>query len=293
MLPPDLPIFLLNALTYTCVYFLIAAGLSLIFGVLGILNCAHGALYMVGAYVAVTLIKLFTANPLLQFLSMIVAGLSIGLIGILIERFQLRFIYQRQDTYQLLLTYGWVLVFDDLVKLLWGLYPQAASEPYLLAGSSNIAGKPYPNYNFVMMAGSAIVALLLFAVLFRTWMGRVIRATSMNRELASGIGINVNRTYTYTFALGAMLVGFSGALVIPSTAASVGMGADILVEAFAIVAIGGLGSLKGAFIGSIIAGVLRSFGIAIFPEIETALLYLITAAVLLVRPWGLFGKRLT
>jgi len=265
----------------------------LIFGVLGILNCAHGSLYMLGAYAAVTLVRLSGPSPILQFLSLVVAGLSIGLVGMLLERLQLRFIYQRQDTYQLLLTYGWVLVFDDVVKLLWGLYPEAATGPYKLMGSSSIFGMPYPNYNFIIMIGSASVALLLFVLLFKTWLGRVIRATSLNRELASAVGVNVNRIYTYTFALGAVLAGFGGALIIPSTAASVGMGTDVLVEAFAIVAIGGLGSLKGAFVGSLTVGLLRSFGIAAFPEIETALLYLITASVLLIRPWGLFGKRLT
>lgn len=291
MLPPITILFFLNALVYTFTYFLIASGLSLIFGTLGILNVAHGALYMFGAYTAVTLIRLSGINPILQFSSLIVAAFLVGLIGIAIEMFLLRLIYKRGDVYQLLLTFGLALASDDIVKLGWGLTPQAASEPYLTMGSINVFGMLYPNYNFVIISGSVSVALLLLVLLFRTWLGRIIRATSMNKELALGIGVNASRVFTYTYAIGAIIAGLAGSLIIPSTAASPGIGTEVIAISFSIVAIGGLGSLKGVLVGSLIIGFLRSIGVFFFPEVELMLIYLVTAAVLLIRPSGIFGRR--
>ncbi|HID72777.1 TPA: branched-chain amino acid ABC transporter permease, partial [Candidatus Micrarchaeota archaeon] len=278
------------SLVFASMFFLIASGLSLIFGVMRILNIAHGALYMIGAYIAYTLItEVRGLHPLVAYLMIPLTGLVVGCIGLATERFLIRYIYGREEVYQLLLTFGLALVFDDIVRIFWGLEPRSASEPYARLGVVELGSVAYPTYNFVVMGAAAVSGLILWYLLFKTRVGRVIRATANNRELAQAMGVRVGKLYTLTFGLGATLVGAGGAVMLPATSATPGMGTDVIVEAFAVVAIGGLGSIKGAAVGSLIIGFLRTLGITFFPEVELAVLYLITAGVLLVRPRGLFG----
>ena len=288
-------IYILNALLYASYLFLIAAGLSLIFGVMGIINLTHGCLFMLGAYTAITMFKLlggFESFPM-ALLSIFIASLIVGVVGLALERFFICHIYEREDTYQLLLTYGLVFILEDIVRLKWGFQPLYAHPVYKLLGSINIGGVFYPVYNFIVIIGSWLVALMLWFLLFKTKVGKIIRATSMDREMASAIGVNIRNVYISTFLFGSILGGLSGALMVPIAGAVLGMDVDVLIEAFVVIVIGGLGSIKGALLGAIIVGAMHSIGIALFPEIELALIYLIMAIILVIRPQGLFGKKLT
>lgn len=283
--------FLLNSFVYASMLFLISSGLTLIFGVLGILNMAHGALYMIGAYIAYTLItSLYSSSHLSAYLMIPVVGLIVGGIGMLIERSLIHRVYDREDVYQLLLTFGIALAFDDIVRMIWGSTPRSAGELYMEVGTIDVGGSTYPLYNFIVIAVAVIYAIVLWYLLFKTRNGRIIRAMASNKELAQAIGIKRDRLFTLTFGLGAMLAGLGGAIMLPATSATLGMGTEVIVEAFAVVAIGGLGSVKGAALGALIVSFLRNLGITYFPEVELAILYLITAGILLLRPRGLFGE---
>jgi branched-chain amino acid transport system permease protein len=176
------------------------------------------------------------------------------------------------------------------MRFLWGPYPLSASALWENMGSVSIGGNPYPNYNLLVIAVGGAAAAFLWAFIYKTRFGVVLRATSQNMRMASALGVNVNRVYVEAFTIGCFMAGLGGAIIVPSQSAVLGMGVDALVLAFIVVVIGGLGSLEGALVGALIVGVVRELGIAFFPEIELAVLYLIAAVVLLVRPAGLFGR---
>jgi branched-chain amino acid transport system permease protein len=287
-----LPIHLLNALLYASVLFLIAGGLSLIYGVMRIVNLAHGNLYAFGAYVtawAVGLVAAKAPGPVL-YLLLPAGALAAAAVGALLEPTLLRPFYKRAEEYQLLVTFGLLMILEDVMRFLWGPYPLSASTLWENLGSVAIAGNPYPNYNLLVIAVGAIAAAFLWAFIYRTKFGVVLRATSQNMRMASALGVNVNRIYVEAFTLGCFMAGLGGAIIVPSQSAVLGMGVDALVLAFIVVVIGGLGSLEGALMGALIVGFVREAGITFFPEIELAVLYLIAAVVLLVRPAGLFGR---
>jgi len=291
-LTPDVIILLLlNGIFYSLILFIISLGLTLIFGVLGILNIAHGGFYALGAYFAVSLVgrALGLPIPALTYVALFAAALLVGVVGLGIEP-SLRPIYKREVEYQLLLTYGIFLVIQDAIKFFWGLLPVSASEPYLLLGRIEVGGRVYPLYNIFVMVVSIISALILYYILYRTNAGRLIRATSMDKEMAIALGIDAKKIYMFVFALGGILAGLAGSVVAPMIAVQPGIGDEENTLAFAIIAIGGLGSLKGALIGSFIVGMVRSVGILFFPEIELAVIYLVMFIVLTIRPYGLFGK---
>ena len=250
---------------------------------------------MLGAYLAITLFKLlggFNSFPM-ALLSILIASFIVGLIGLALERFFICHVYEREDVYQLLLTYGLIFILEDVVRLNWGFQPLYAHSVRNLLGRISIGGITYPVYYFVVISGSWLVALILWFLLFKTKVGKIIRATSMDREMASAIGVNIRNVYMSTFLFGSILGGLSGALMVPIAGAVLGMDVDALIEAFVVIVIGGLGSIKGAFLGAIIVGILHSIGIALFPEVELALIYLVMAIILVIRPSGLFGKKLT
>jgi branched-chain amino acid transport system permease protein len=202
----------------------------------------------------------------------------------------LRPFYRRAEEYQLLVTFGLLMILEDVMRFLWGPYPLSASALWENMGSITIGGNPYPNYNLMVIAVGGAAAVFLWAFIYRTRFGVVLRATSQNMRMASALGVNVNRVYIEAFTIGCFMAGLGGAIIVPSQSAVLGMGVDALVLAFIVVVIGGLGSLEGALVGALIVGVVRELGIAFFPEIELAVLYLIAAIVLLVRPAGLFGR---
>jgi branched-chain amino acid transport system permease protein len=285
-------IYLLNALLYTSVLFLIAGGLSLIYGVMRIVNLAHGNLYAFGAYVTAWTVGLLAggAPATVLYLLLPAGALAAAALGAVLEPTLLRPFYRRAEEYQLLVTFGLLMILEDVMRLLWGPYPLSASALWENMGSVSIGGNPYPNYNLLVIAVGGAAAAFLWAFIYKTRFGVVLRATSQNMRMASALGVNVNRVYVEAFTIGCFMAGLGGAIIVPSQSAVLGMGVDALVLAFIVVVIGGLGSLEGALVGALIVGVVRELGITFFAEIELAVLYLIAAIVLLVRPAGLFGR---
>ena len=287
-----LTIQILNSLLYAAVLFLIAAGLSLIYGVMRIVNLAHGSLYAVGAYVTAWLLGRGFAYhiPLgWLFLLLPVGALVVALVGVIIEPLLLRPFYRRAEEYQLLVTFGLLQILEDLTRLLWGGTPLSADTLMDALPIIHIGGLFYPAYNLVVIAIGIVAAIVLWAAIYHTKFGVMLRATSQDRRMASALGLNVSLIYVAAFGIGCFMAGLGGAIVVPTQAAVLGMGVDALVIAFVVVVIGGLGSLKGALVGAIVVSFVRTAGIQFFPELELAALYLIAAGVLLVKPTGLFG----
>ena len=282
----------LNALLYASVMFLIAGGLSLIYGVMRIVNLAHGNLYAFGAYVAAWAAGLVIAGmPAGWGYLVLGAGpVAAAALGAVLEPTLLRPLYRRAEEYQLLITFGLLLILDDLMRLVWGPYPLSVSALFEALGSLPIGEAIYPGYNLAVIVVGGLAAAGLWAFVYRTQFGVVLRATSQNMRMASALGVNVNRVYVQAFTLGCFMAGLGGAIVVPQQGAVLGMGPDALILAFVVVVIGGLGSLEGALVGALMVGIVREAGITFFPEIELAVLYLMAAIVLLVRPAGLFGR---
>ncbi|MBI1777591.1 MAG: branched-chain amino acid ABC transporter permease [Proteobacteria bacterium] len=287
-----LTIQILNSLLYASVLFLIAAGLSLIFGVMRIVNLAHGSLYAVGAYVTAWLVGRGIAYgvPLgWLYLLLPVGAAAVALLGMVIEPLLLRPFYRRAEEYQLLVTFGLVQILEDMLRLVWGGSPLTADTLIDVLPIIHIGNLFYPAYNFVVIGIGAIAAAVLWAGIYHTKFGVMLRATSQDRRMASALGLNVGRVYVLAFGIGCAMAGLGGAIVVPTQAAVLGMGVDALVIAFVVVVIGGLGSLQGALVGAIVVSFVRTAGIQFFPELELAVLYLIATLVLLWRPTGLFG----
>jgi branched-chain amino acid transport system permease protein len=288
---------LLNALFYGAVLFLIAAGLSLIYGVMRIVNLAHGTLYALGAYISAWAVGGAAGAALGNnlglagsFLLLPVGALAIALLGAILEPTLLRPFYRRPEEYHLLATFGLLMVLEDVIKYLFGGTPLSAGTIMDQMGSIPIGRMLFPSYNLFVIAIGLLAAFGLWWFIYRTRFGVILRATSQDRRMAAALGINVGRVYVQAFAIGCFMAGLGGAVVVPAQAAVLGMGVEALVLAFVVVVIGGLGSLEGAFIGALIVSLVRTAGIQFFAEIELAVLYLIAAVVLLVRPTGLFGR---
>ena len=282
-----------NSLLDASTLFLIAGGLSLIYGVMRLVNLAHGNLYAIGAYVAAWAVGAVlgggTANPL--YLLLLPAGaLAAGLVGAILEPTFLRPLYKRPEEYQLLITFGLLLVLDDTIHFVWGPHPLSASALYQAIGSVHILDSVFPAYNLLVIAVGVLAAAFLWAFVYKTKFGVLLRATSQDMRMASALGVNVKRVYVMAFTLGCAMAGLGGAIIVPGQTAMLGMGVDSLVLSFVVVVIGGLGSLEGAAVGALIVGIVRTIAITMFPALELAVLYLIAAVVLLVRPAGLFGR---
>jgi branched-chain amino acid transport system permease protein len=282
----------LNSLFYASILFLIACGLSLVYGVMRIINMAHGNLYAVGAYVAAWVIGLVTDSLhwTLLFALLLSGAVAAAAAGAVLEPLLLRPLYRRAEEYQLLMTFGLLLILEDVMRLLWGPHPLTASVLSDVLASVSILGVTYPLYNVFVIVVGGVAAVCLWAFVYRTRFGVMLRATSQNMRMASALGINVKRVYVQAFTLGCLMAGLGGAVVMPISGAVLGMGVDALILAFVVVVIGGLGSLEGALVGALIVGFVRTLGITYFAEVELAVLYLIAAVVLFVRPAGLFAR---
>ena len=297
-----LAVHLLNALLYASVLFLIAGGLSLIYGVMRIVNLAHGNLYAFGAYVSAWAVGGVTTmlaagdaaasapSTALLLLVLPAGAVAAAAVGAILEPTLLRRFYKRAEEYQLLVTFGLLMIIDDVIRFVWGPYPLSASALFENFGSVTIGDVIYPTYNFLVIAVGGLAALFLWAFIYKTRFGVVLRATSQDMRMSAALGVDVNRVYVQAFTLGCLMAGLAGAIIVPSQSAVLGMGVDALILSFIVVVVGGLGSLEGALLGAVIVGVVREAGIAWFPEIELAVLYLIAALVLLARPAGLFGR---
>jgi len=276
----------LNGLSTSMLLFLLASGLTLIFGVLRIINFAHGSFYMLGAYLTYTISRTF-ANYWVAFL---VAPIFVAISAGLIEFFFLRSLYKREHEYQLLLLYGFLLILDDVVKMVYGAAFKIISRPQFLQDSVEIMGREFPKYSLFIIILGPIVALGLWYLFDQTKIGKKIRAASFDREAANSLGINVPFLYTAVFMFGSWLGGMGGAVAGPLRAASLGMGLEIIIMSFAVVIIGGLGSFWGALLGSILVGEVLAFGVLILPKFVIIIPYIFMVLVFLIRPQGLFGK---
>ena len=267
--------------------FLVAAGLTLIFGVLGVINFAHGSFYMLGAYFALSAYRLSGSFAL----SVVVAGLGVGLFGLLLERLFMRRVYNADVLMQLLVCYAFILILDDVVKIVWGPnfqsmgMPEAFQAPPLLIG-----GGVVPIFYIYLMAAAGFIALLLWAILSKTRIGKIVRAAAHNPSMTSALGLNTSLIYAGVFAFGGMLAGLAGGLAAPVRSMSPGMGFSILIESFIVTVIGGMGSVSGALVGALMIGLIRSFGSIGFPLFVEGTMFFAMAVILIVKPSGLLGK---
>jgi branched-chain amino acid transport system permease protein len=279
----------LGGLTTAMFLFLIASGLSLVFGVMRVLNFAHGSFYMIGAYLAWQVVQWLA--PWNGFwLAVLAAAVGVALLGGVIERLLLRHLYGREELYQLLFTYALVLILGDAAKAIWGTRQLSVSRPPLLAGGLDVAGTTLPIYNLFILIVGPTIAVVVWAVLTRSTAGRMVRAAALDREMLGAMGADVRAIYTGMFIVSSFLAGLSGGLVTPIKSIVPGMDVEIIVEAFIVVVIGGLGSFWGTFWGSVIYGQVLSFGILVFPGFSIFSVFALMAAILILRPWGLFGR---
>ena len=283
---------LMGGLTTAMFLFLIASGLSLVFGVMRVINFAHGSFYMLGAYLAWQGVQWFHPTGVGFWAAAVFAACAVGLLGAVVERLFFRSLYGREELYQLLFTYALVLILGDAAKFLWGTGQLSVSTPPVLAGSVEIFGTAQPLYNLFIMALGPAIAVGGWLVLNRSGIGRMVRAAQMDREMLGALGANVGTIYTGMFVFSSFLAGLSGALVTPIQSIVPGMDVLIIVQAFIVVVIGGMGSFWGTFWGSVIYGEVLSFGILIFPSFSLFSVFALMAVILIVRPWGLFGRPL-
>ncbi len=277
----------LHGLVYGMLLFLVSSGLTLVFGMMGILNITHAAFYMLGAYLAYTTVQI-TGD---FWLSLLVAPLVVGALGALVERFLLRRIHPFGHAYELLLTFGLFFMLGETVRWVWGNYTLQVAVPAGLTGSVPLLGARYPVYRLFILGVSSLICAVMALVLLRTRVGIVIRAAVSDGEMVSALGINTPLVSLGVFATGSALAALAGVIAVPFLQADPSMGALILVDAFVVIVIGGFGSLLGALLASLMIGELQSFGILWFPQFALVFEFLLMAVVLIVRPQGLFGEK--
>lgn len=287
-------VILVDGLVFSSYLFMVAVGLTVIFGVMKILNVTHGSFYAFGAYSAATLIGVWYDAELADFggFAMIFgAAIVVGVVlGFTIERALLRQLYHRDEHIVVLATFAMFLVLEDVIILVWGVDPYFAYQPMGLLGLTEIAGLPFDNYNLSMVLLALLVGLVLWFALNKTRWGKLLLAVIYDREMSQTMGINVTAVYLATFIIGSILGALGGAYVAPTISVSPGIGVEVIVLAFAVVVIGGMGSIAGALIGSLIVGISRAAAVHLLPEIELFVIYAIMAAVLVFRPQGLFAR---
>ena len=285
-----------DGLIYGAWLFIVSVGLTLVFGVLNILNLAHGSLYAIGAYATASAVGAYfalggDAFPLGSYVAMIAGAALVALVlGPLLERGLLRHFYDRDHVIVVLVTYGVFLILEDVMKLIWGVTPLFVSEPYSLLGNVEIGPLFYVAYDFLVIAMAIGVGLAVWFVLNRTRRGKVVLAVIHDREMSQTMGVNVDRVFMVSFVIGVFLAALGGALTAPMISVSPGIGVNVIIIAFAVVIIGGLGSIEGAAIGAVFVGIARAASVHLLPEAELFIIYLVMAAVLVFRPEGLFQK---
>lgn len=284
---------LVDGINYSAWLFLSAVGLTLIYGVMKIVNVAHGSFYALGAYMAASVVGFWFTNnypPYLSYFALLFAALLAGfVVGPLIERFLLRYQYGKDEVVILLITYALFLVLEDVLKLVWGVDPYFISEPYELLGNFEIAGMSYPNYYLLMVGLALVVGLSLAFVLNKTRFGRMLVSVIHDREVSAAMGIDVGRVFILTFGVGCSLAAIAGAFTAPTISVTPGLGVEVIVLSFAVVVTGGLGSLPGVALAAIIMGIARAFCIHYIPQLELFVIFSVMALVLSFRPRGLFS----
>ncbi|MBP8626176.1 MAG: branched-chain amino acid ABC transporter permease [Syntrophorhabdales bacterium] len=275
-------------LSRTTILFIVSSGLSLILGVLRIPNVAHGSLYMIGAFTAYTTSMVFGGGNLGFWMSLIIAPLVVALVSLIAERGLFQYLYEREHLMLLLLTFAFSLVFGDLVKIVWGAEYKSVPVPPTFQGFVYLIGDlPFPLYNFFLLIVGPIVAIGLWAFVNKTKIGKIARAAAVDREMVGAVGINVSWVFASVFIIGCFLAGLGGALVAPTVSVTLGMDHTLIIEAFLIVIMGGLGNIWGALLGALIFGLTQSLGILIWPQFGIIFPYAAVIVVLVFRPTGL------
>lgn len=275
---------LFNAIQLGVMLFLIASGLTLVFGIMNVINLAQGSLYMIGAFAAATAVA--HGAP---FAAALAFGAACGgVAGVVLEVVLVRRLYARSHLDQVLVTFGVILIVNELTAIVWGRSPLFMTTPPGLGGSVSLLGVPYPVYRLFVIALGLAVAAVLYLLIGHTRIGMLIRAGATHRELVGALGVDVARLFTFVFALGGVLAGIAGAAVGPIFSVSVGMGEQILIQTFVVIVVGGLGSVRGAFIGALLVAAIDTFGRALIPDVSAIAIYVFMAIVLIWRPRGLF-----
>lgn len=283
----DIPVFFLHGLAYAGLLFLVSAGLTLIFGMMNVLNFAHAAMYMVGAYLSYTIIMKLSGQ---FWMALILCPLILFVIGALIERFLLRRVHKYGHVQELLLTFGLAYIITELVKWYWGNYPLAVNITGFLSGTIPIFGITYPIYRIFIFGSAVFVGVIMALILYKTRLGIILRAAVNDSEMTNTLGVNVPLVFMGVFAFGTALSGFAGVIAGPLLSTFPGMAHEILLDAFVVIVVGGFGSLGGAVVAALLIGQLQAFGVLLIPKLSVALIYLLMAVVLIVKPSGLFGE---
>ena len=286
-------VILVDGLVYASYLFMVAVGLTVIFGVQKVLNVTHGSFFAFGAYPSASMIALYYGAEWPDFggfLVILLSAAAIGIVfGVIIERGLLRHLYHRDQHIIILATFAAFLMLEDVIILIWGMNPYIAYQPMALLGSSEIAGLTFDNYNLSMIGLSLTVAVILWYGLNRTKWGKLLLAVIYDREISQAMGINVTKVFLVTFIIGSFLGALGGAYIAPTISVLPGIGVEVIVLAFAVVVIGGMGSIPGALIGAVVVGIARAAAVHLLPEVELFVIYAIMAAVLAIRPEGLFA----
>lgn len=291
-----LGVILVDGLIYGAWLFIVSVGLTLVFGILNILNMAHGSLYAAGAYATASAVGAYFGAggdnfPFGSYAVMVLAAIMVAVVvGPLLERGLLRHFYGRDHVVLVLVTYGVFLILEDVIKLIWGVTPLFVSEPYSLLGNVEFGPLFYVAYDFLVIAVAALTGAAVWYWLNRTKQGKIILAVIHDREMSQTMGVDVNKVFIISFTLGVFLAALGGALTAPMISVSPGIGVNVIIVAFAVVIIGGLGSIEGAAIGALFVGIARAASVHLMPEAELFIIYLVMAAVLVFRPEGLFQK---
>ena len=286
--PPAVLCQIFVGLSRTTILFIVSSGLSLILGVLRIPNVAHGSLYMIGAFAAFTISKLFGGGSIGFWMALIIAPLFVALVSFISERGVFQYLYEREHLMLILLTFAFSLVFGDLVKIVWGSEYKSVPVPQVFRGSVALfGGLPFPLYNVFLLIAGPVIAVSLWLLVNKTKMGKIARAAAVDREMVGAVGINVSWIFAEVFVIGCFLAGLGGVLVAPTVSVTLGMDHTLIIEAFLIVIMGGLGNIWGALLGALIFGLTQSLGILIWPMFGIVFPYLAVVVVLLLRPTGL------
>jgi len=278
---------LLVGLSRAMILFIVSAGLSFVLGVLRVPNVFHGSLYMIGAFSAFSIAKVLGEHPAGLWLAILIAPIVVVLVGLIVERVLLSHLYQREHLMLILFTFGVMLILNDLVKMIWGPDYRSIVPPAFLQGSISVLGLSLPRYNLFLLIVGPVVAVGMWLFTQKTRIGRIARAAAVDREMVGILGINVSQVFSAAFLVGCYLAGLGGALVAPTTSITLGMDHTIIIEAFLIVTIGGLGNVWGALVGSLLFGVTQSLGLLVWPQFAIVFPYLAVVIVLLFRPTGL------
>ncbi len=290
----DILVILIDGLVYSSWLFIVSTGLTLIYGVMKILNMAHGSMYAIGAYAAASIVGFYFNHgfiPWGSYFIFIPAAMIAGIIaGLIIERGILKIMYGKDEIIMILVTYAVLLILEDVIKLIWGVGGYFAYQPYTYLGRTKLFGISFTNYDLYLIGVAGIIGIILWLWLNKTRFGKLLIAVINDQEISVAMGINVQKVYIITFAVGCMLGALAGGLTAPGISIVPGMGIQIIIIAFAVVVIGGLGSIGGALIGSLLVGMARAFAVHLFPQVELFVVYGVMALILAIRPHGLFVR---